>query len=71
MREFLGRRTEIDKVHRILTLQLGTSLMVSVKACMTAQSARDLVGDINRCEVAMRAEFPEIQWLFFEPDSHD
>jgi cation diffusion facilitator family transporter len=71
MRTFLEKRGEVDKIYAVLTLQLGTSLMVSVKVCMKAQSARDLVGDINRCEVAMRAEFPEIQWLFFEPDVKD
>jgi cation diffusion facilitator family transporter len=71
MRAFLEKRDEVDKLYAVLTLQLGTSLMVSVKACMKAQSARDLVADINRCEVAMRAEFPEIQWLFFEPDVKD
>jgi cation diffusion facilitator family transporter len=71
MREFLTRRQEIEKIHRILTLQLGTSLMVSIKACMRAQGAREMVADINRCEVALRGEFPEIQWLFFEPDVAD
>jgi hypothetical protein len=54
-----------------VTLQLGTSLMVSVKAKMKAQTARELVDTINRIEVATRAEFPEIQWLFFEPDVVD
>lgn len=71
MREFLARRQEVEKLYKILTLQLGTSLMVSVKVCMRAQATRELVADINRCEVAMRAEFPEIQWLFFEPDVAD
>ena len=71
MREFLAQRPEVEKVHRLLTLQLGTTVMVSVKACMRAEMAREMVADINRCEVAMRAEFPEIQWLFFEPDVTD
>jgi len=26
---------------------------------------------INRAEAATRAEFPAIQWLFFEPDVAD
>ena len=55
----------------MLTLQLGTSLMVSVKARMRGESAVQLVEGINRCEAAMRAEFSEIQWLFFEPDVAD
>jgi hypothetical protein len=30
-----------------------------------------VVAAINRAESALRAEFPEIQWLFFEPDIAD
>ena len=71
MREFLQQRADVDKVYKILTLQLGASLMVAVKARMKGQSAAELIAGINRCEVAMRAEFPEIQWLFFEPDKAD
>jgi cation diffusion facilitator family transporter len=71
MRDFLQRREEIDHLYRMLTLQLGTSLMVAVKARMKARDAAELVDAINRCEAAMRAEFSEIQWLFFEPDVAD
>jgi cation diffusion facilitator family transporter len=71
MREFLQRRDEIEHLYRLLTLQLGTSLMVSVKARVRGESAAQLVEGINRCEAAMRAEFSEIQWLFFEPDVTD
>ena len=71
IRAFLESRQDVRKVYRILTLQLGTTLMVAVKAGMNAQSAADLVAQINAAEAAMRAEFPEIQWLFFEPDIAD
>ena len=56
---------------RLLTLQLGTSLMVAVKVKMKAASAAELVAGINRAEKAVRAEFPEVQWLFVEPDVVD
>jgi cation diffusion facilitator family transporter len=71
IREFLARQEGIDKVFRLLTLQLGTSLMVSVKAQVKGKSAAELVAATNRAEQALRAEFPEIQWLFFEPDIAD
>jgi cation diffusion facilitator family transporter len=71
LREFLQRREEVEEIYKILTLQLGTSLMVAVKAKMRGTSAADLVAAINRAEAALRAEFPEIQWLFFEPDIAD
>jgi cation diffusion facilitator family transporter len=69
--EFLQKQEGVEKVFRLLTLQLGGTLMVAVKAKIKAASAADLVASINRAEAAMRAEFPEIQWLFFEPDVAD
>ncbi len=45
--------------------------MVAAKVRMKAQGSRELVEAINRAERALRAEFPEIQWLFFEPDVAD
>src|SRR6267378_8405332 len=71
MREFLERRGEVEKIYKILTLQLGMSLMVAVKAKMKAASAAELVAAIKRTEAAVRAECPEVQWLFFEPDVAD
>ena len=71
MQKFLATQPQVETVFRLVTLQLGTSLMVSVKAKMRARTARELVDAINRVEAATRAEFPEIQWLFFEPDVVD
>jgi cation diffusion facilitator family transporter len=71
LREFLQRQPGVEKVFRLLTLQLGTSLMVAVKVKMKPESAAELVAAINRAEAVTRVEFPEIQWLFFEPDVAD
>jgi cation diffusion facilitator family transporter len=71
LRDFLLKQDSVESVYRLITLQLGTSLMVSVKAKLKGSTARELVAAINRAEAATRAEFPEIQWLFFEPDSAD
>jgi cation diffusion facilitator family transporter len=71
IREFVERHDGVEKVYRIITLQLGTSLMVALKAKMRAHDAAELVAAINRAEAAVRREFPEIQWLFFEPDIAD
>ena len=71
LREFLERQAGVERILRLVTLQLGTSLMVAVKAKMAPESAAELVEAINRAEAAARAEFPEIQWLFFEPDVAD
>jgi cation diffusion facilitator family transporter len=71
LREFLAKRDGVEKIYKLLTLQLGGTLMVAVKVKMRAAATAELVADINRAEAAMRAEFPEIQWLFFEPDVAD
>jgi hypothetical protein len=68
---FLGERREVRRVFRLITLQLGGSLMVSVKAHLHGASAEEVVASINRIEVDLRAAFPDIQWLFFEPDLAD
>jgi cation diffusion facilitator family transporter len=71
LKAFLERQDGVDKVYRLITMQLGTTLMVAVKARLSAPSAAALVATMNRAEAALRAEFPEIQWLFFEPDVAD
>jgi divalent metal cation (Fe/Co/Zn/Cd) transporter len=71
IRAFVERHAAVEKVYRVLTLQLGSSMMVALKVRVKCASAKDLVAVINRTEAALRAEFPEIQWLFFEPDVAD
>ena len=71
LRQFLLRQPGVEKVFSLITLQLGMSFMVAVKVRMNARTVDELVAAINRAEAAMRAEFPEIQWLFFEPDVAD
>jgi hypothetical protein len=34
-------------------------------------SDRALLDAINRVEAAVRERFPQVRWLFFEPDLHD
>lgn len=71
MKAFVEQHPGVKRVLRLLTLQLGSSVMVAVKAEMDAPSAGEMVAAVNRAEQALRAEFPEIQWLFFEPDVAD
>jgi divalent metal cation (Fe/Co/Zn/Cd) transporter len=71
LKTFIEKNESVERVLRLLTLQLGTSVMVAVKAKMKARTADELVAAINRAEKAVRGEFPEIQWLFFEPDVAD
>jgi len=69
MRRFLDERPEIGNVINLITLQLGNDVMVSVQAEMREeQSARSLAMQINDVERALKREFPEVRWSFFEPD---
>jgi divalent metal cation (Fe/Co/Zn/Cd) transporter len=72
IRAFVDARPEVEKVFNLITLQLGPDLMVATKAKMGGDiSGRELVEAINRVEAAMKAQFPEIRWSFFEPDIED
>lgn len=69
---FLSGRPEVETVYKLITLQLGLELMVSVKAKMRrADTAVMLIDDINEVEAGLKAAFPEIRWVFFEPDIRD
>jgi len=69
VRHFLMAREEIAEVLNLITLQNGADVVVAVKARMTENaSAPALVEAINRCERALRTAFPQVRWLFFEPD---
>jgi len=71
IRSFIEKRPEVARVLRMITLQLGGNVMVAVKAHMRDENASAMVSSINRVEAAVREAFPEIQWLFFEPDVTD
>jgi cation diffusion facilitator family transporter len=69
IRAFIAGREEVAEILNLITLQLGERIMLAVKARMREeQAALRLIEDINRVEAALRAEFPQVQWLFFEPD---
>jgi len=72
IRAFLDDRPEIARVFNLITLQLGSEIMVAVKAQMRGNlSDRGVVEAINAVEAAMKQRFPEIRWSFFEPDVAD
>jgi len=69
---FLAADPAVENVFELLTLHMGPDVMVAVKAKMREQgSEAALIDEINRVEAAFKARFPQVQWLFFEPDLHD
>ena len=69
MLALLHARPEIHTIYNMLSLQMGDDVVVSVKANMhLSGSEEQMVKNINSCEAALRAAFPQVLWLFFEPD---
>jgi len=72
MEAHLSGNAEIDVVFNLLSLQMGDDVMVAVKAKMAeADSAEKLITDINICEARFKEKYPQVKWLFFEPDVKD
>lgn len=72
MSEFIESQPEVQHLYNLVTLHMGPDVMVAAKAHMrNADSGQALVDDINAVEARFRSEFPEVAWLFFEPDTSD
>jgi cation diffusion facilitator family transporter len=69
---FIENQKTVDTVLHLITLQLGSQIMVAVKARMKeSKDSKELIRNINACEVALKEHNPNVQWLFFEPDVRD
>ena len=69
---FLEQQESITKIFNLVSLQLGSDVMVALKAHMVVGgSSEEMIQSINKIEAKFREQFPEVVWLFFEPDSMD
>jgi len=69
---FLRSQPEVAEVLNLITLQMGPDVMVAVKARMErTPDDLSLIEAINTVERAMKAQFADIRWSFFEPDVAD
>jgi len=70
IREFLLARPEIKDIFSLITVQLGNDIMVAVQAEMAdpQESVADAITRINASEAALKVAFPDVKWIFFEPD---
>jgi len=72
MKAYLEARPEIARVFHLITLQLGSDVMVSVKVQVAGtQTSSQLIDSINVVEKSFRARYPQVRWSFFEPDNQD
>ena len=72
MRQFLLDQESVQGVFNVLTMQMGPDVMVAIKAQLKPQTSDTaLIEAINHIESAFKAQFPQVMWLFFEPDIVD
>src|SRR5690606_40719802 len=69
IRAFRDGRPEIAHVISVITLQLGNDALVSVQARMREEhDAEQMLRAITAVERALKKEFQEVRWSFFEPE---
>ncbi|GAB2500692.1 cation diffusion facilitator family transporter [Pseudoxanthomonas sangjuensis] len=67
---WLLARREIDHLIRVIPMQHGNEVVLSVQAVMCEKAdAGALLADIERVEDELKAAFPAVRWTFFEPDT--
>jgi divalent metal cation (Fe/Co/Zn/Cd) transporter len=72
LRAHIEAQPEVAQVYSLITQQLGSEIMVAVKARMQpVGSDTALIAAINAVELRVRAEFNQVRWIFFEPDLAD
>jgi cation diffusion facilitator family transporter len=65
----LRTRQEIRSIINLITLQWGRHVVVAVQAEMIDyESGRAMVDAINIVEADLQETFPQVRWVFFEPD---
>lgn len=72
IKAYVQARPEVHRLLNLITLQLGAEVMVAIKAEMSRDLATKGVAEaINRVEVGLKQQFPDVRWCFFEPDVTD
>jgi cation diffusion facilitator family transporter len=70
MVDFLQAQPKVEGVLELLTLHMGADVMVAVKAKMREYATQaEMVDGINAIERDFKARFPDVAWVFFEPDT--
>lgn len=72
LREHLEAQPQVARVYNLITQQLGSDIVVAVKARMQPLGSDvALLEAINTMERDLRVAFPQVRWVFFEPDLRD
>jgi len=68
----IGQEPDIEKVFNTITMQFGPDTMLAAK--IKLRSGMDIdaaVDSINALERRLKAEIPNLEWCFIEPDVDD
>ena len=72
LRAHLEAQPQVAQLYSLITQQLGSEIMVAVKARMQPLGSDvALIEAINAVERGLREAFPQVRWVFFEPDLRD
>ncbi|MFN3604255.1 MAG: cation diffusion facilitator family transporter [Leptonema sp. (in: bacteria)] len=72
IQEIIKEFPNVIYVFRIITVQLGPDIMISLKVKIRQDlSLEQAIENINTLEKRIKAEIPEIKWSFIEPDLSD
>jgi len=72
LRAHLVAQPQVAQLYSLITQQLGSEIMLAVKARMQPQASDvALIEAINAVERGLRVAFPQLRWIFFEPDLRD
>lgn len=72
LNEHLEAQPDVAQIYSVITQQLGGEIMVAIKARMQPMASDlALIHSINRVERGLHEAFPQVRWVFFEPDVAD
>jgi divalent metal cation (Fe/Co/Zn/Cd) transporter len=63
---------DVERVFNVITVQVGPQIMLAAKLrIVDGVALREAIEAVNRLEVRLEREIPEIGWCFVETDLHD
>ncbi len=72
MQDYLHAQPDVEQVYNLITLHMGKDVMVAMKLKLRDFGDQQmLINAINQLEVAFKQAFPQVVWLFVEPDNQD
>ncbi|APV51208.1 cation efflux family transporter [Betaproteobacteria bacterium GR16-43] len=72
MLAFVTEQSTVERVLNLLSLQLGPDVMVALKVKMKPTGSDvALIENVNAVEAKFRERFPQVKFLFMEPDLHE